>query len=179
MDRSLPTPRNALRNELTTLRRRTHVTRLRQRWTGKVLTFPPSTLVTVTRTAFSLASFETIAILPIDPGAWAVTGRTILTIRNQPGVSLYTGREGAQARLAVVDPQLPDVILEEIDISYASPSATPEPAHAGGALDLQLNMFGLAVTEEPRAIIVMAQAYDTEEAAHECSWYTKIMAVPV
>lgn len=175
-DRNLPNPDRALQDLLSLQTRKLGETRLRQRWSGKVRTFPDSTVPGNTRTSFSPDGFDTVGVGQLDPGAWVVLARVILSVENSITAQWFTGRETAQVRLYQLGED--QSLLEELDLSFAAPASTPEPFWGSGFLDLQMNMFGFITSDAPLTIAVIAQVWDTEQAAHPVTWRTKMMALP-
>ena len=72
MERSLPDPRHAFKNELTLIKRQIRQIRTRQGWPGKVQQTPLSMLSGARRTGYSDLGYSTAAILRLDPGAWTL-----------------------------------------------------------------------------------------------------------
>jgi hypothetical protein len=162
MERSLPDPRHAFKNELALMKRQIRQTRSRQGWPGKVQTTPLSTLTGATRTGFADTGYTTTTILRLDPGAWTLTGRA------SASVPVFTGREVFYTRLVTATGEV-------IDYVAAAPAATPG---GGGWMDQPVMLFGLVTLPEPMEIQLQVQAVDTG-ASHACNWHHKMMATPV
>ena len=179
MDRSLPDPVRALRQELAALKRHQRSAALRQRWQGKVREFPTSFTSLAALSAFNINGFTATGFLNLDPGAWTIHARTIASVENSTTAQNYTGRESFQSRLSMADHNNLSAIISDVDVSYAQPSAAPESFYGSGFLDVQMGMFGLAVSDHSFSAVVRVQCWDTESAGHAVIWNTKIMATPV
>jgi hypothetical protein len=177
-DRNMPDPRAAFAWTLTDIKRDVQVMQSRQHWPGRTMVIDSGNIPGIVRTSFggTAADFQTVASLQLAAGSWTVHGRVIFSIENSNVVANFTGREAVQVRVLVAHPETL-VLYEEIDVSYASPSSTPEPAYSSGFLDLPMPVVGYVRWDEPFALVVLAQAWDAEGTS-ACTWRTKMVAVP-
>jgi hypothetical protein len=177
MDRSLPIPGQALSDAMQRITAIARQDRLRQTFPGATRVAPTAITDASTRTAFSLTGYQNIAKIDLDAGSWIFHARALLSIENNPGAQLYTGRETAYVRLIAADTESL-IELEEIDSTFAQPSSPPETFYNLGFMDLNIPLFGYTSVIWPFSGLLAVQVVDTETAAHAVTWRTKIMAVP-